>query len=93
MRRQLTIPNTPQQNSMAEQKIRTLLDMVRRMMAHANLLISFWRDALLTIAYILNHVPSKNVSANPYKLRHRRKPSLEHLRPWDSAHYVHKPNS
>jgi len=32
----------------------TLFDMARSMMVHANLPISFWKDALLTTAYILN---------------------------------------
>ena len=41
IRRQLTIPYTPQQNGVAERRNRTLLDMVRSMMAHANLPISF----------------------------------------------------
>ena len=39
--RQLTIPYTPQQNGVAERRNRTLLDMVRSMMARANLPISF----------------------------------------------------
>jgi hypothetical protein len=42
--------------------------MVRSMMSHANLPISFWKDALLTAAYILNHVSSKFVSSTPYEL-------------------------
>ena len=58
-------------------------------MAHANLPISFWGNALLTAAYILNRVPSKSVSSTPYELWYDIKPSLEHLRPWGSAGYVH----
>ena len=41
IQRQLTIPRTPQQNGVAECRNRTFLDMVRSMMAHANLPISF----------------------------------------------------
>ena len=41
IQRQLTIPYTPQQNGVAERRNRTLLDMVRSMMAQANLPISF----------------------------------------------------
>jgi len=63
---------------MVERRNQTLLDMLRSMMAHANLLISFWGDALLTAAYILNRVPSKSVSVTPYELWHDRKPFLEH---------------
>jgi len=91
IQRQLMIPCTPQQNGVAERRNRTLLDMVRSMMAHANLPISFWGDALLTATYILNHVPSKSVTATQYELWHGRKPSLNYLRPWGSAGYMHNP--
>ena len=89
--RHLTIPYTPQQNGVAERRNRTLLDMVRSMMAQANLPISFWGDALLSATYILNRVPSKSVSTTPYELWNSRKPLLDHLRPWGSAGYVHNP--
>ena len=39
--RQLAIPYTPQQNGATERRNRTLFDMVRSMMAQANLPISF----------------------------------------------------
>ena len=87
--RQLTIPGTPQQNGVAERRNRTLLEMVRSMMAQANLPISYWGDALLTAAYILNKVPSKSVPSTPYERWTGRKPDLSNLRPWGSAAYVH----
>ena len=65
--------------------------MVRSMMAHANLPISFCGDALLTAAYTLNHVPSKSATATSYELWHDKKPSFDNLRPWSSAGYVHNP--
>uniref|UniRef100_A0A2N9HS45 Integrase catalytic domain-containing protein n=1 Tax=Fagus sylvatica TaxID=28930 RepID=A0A2N9HS45_FAGSY len=82
IRRQLTIPGTPQQNGVAERRNRTLLDMVRSMMAQANLPISFWGDALMAAAYILNRVPSKSVPSTPYELWSGKKPDLSNLRPW-----------
>jgi hypothetical protein len=48
--RQLTIPYTPQQNGVAKRRNKTLFDMVRSMMAQANLPISFWGDVLLTVS-------------------------------------------
>ncbi|KAL0333149.1 UNVERIFIED_CONTAM: Retrovirus-related Pol polyprotein from transposon TNT 1-94 [Sesamum calycinum] len=83
--RHLTIPYTSQQNGVAERRNQTLLKIARSMMAQANLSISFWRDAILTAAYILNRVPSKSVPSTPYELWHGRKPNLEGLRPWGSA--------
>jgi transposase InsO family protein len=87
--RQLTIPYTPQQNGVAERRNRTLFDMVRSMMAQANLPISFWGDALLTAAYILNRVPSKSVSSTPYELWNGVKPNLGYFHPWGCASYIH----
>ena len=87
--RQLTMPRTPQQNGVAERRNRTLLEMVRSMMAQANLPIQFWGDALLTATYILNRVPSKSVSSTPYELWSQRKPNLTELHPWGCAAYVH----
>ena len=51
--RQLTILGTPQQNGVAERKNMTLFEMVRSIMAQANLPISYWGDALLTATYVL----------------------------------------
>ncbi|KAL0386715.1 UNVERIFIED_CONTAM: Copia protein [Sesamum latifolium] len=59
--------------------------MARSMMAQANLPISFWGDAILTAAYILNRVPSKSIPTTPYELWHGRKLNLEGLRLWGSA--------
>jgi len=87
--RQLTIPYTPQQNGVAERRNRTLFDMVRSMMAQANLPISFWGDVLLTAAYILNRVPSKFVSSTPYELWNGVKPNLGYFHPWGCVAYIH----
>ena len=87
--RKLTISGTLQQNEVAERRNRTLLDMVRSMMAQANLPISYWGDALLTATFILNSVPSKSVTSTPYELWTKRKPDLNILRPWGSAAYFY----
>jgi hypothetical protein len=59
------------------------------MMAQANLPISYWGDALLTTAYILNRAPFKSVPSTPYESWTVRKPNLSYLRPWGSAGFVH----
>ncbi|CAL2238709.1 unnamed protein product [Prunus armeniaca] len=89
IRRQLTVPYTPEQNGVAKRRNRTLLDMVRSLMAQANLPISFWGEAILTAVYILNQVPSQSVTSAPYELWKGEKPNLRHLRPWGSAGFVH----
>ena len=87
--RQLTILYTPQQNGVAERWNITLFDMVRSMMVQANLPISFWGDAFLTAAYILNCVPFKSVSSTPYKLWNGIKPNIGYFHPWGCAAYIH----
>ena len=66
-----------------------LLDMVRFMIAQANLPISFRRDALFTSTYMLNRVPFNLVPSTPYELWTSDKPNLCLLRPWGSMAYVH----
>src|SRR5579862_6779626 len=85
---QLSAPGTPQQNGVAERRNRTLLDMVRSMMSHATLPISFWGYALEAAAYILNLVPSKSVPRTPQEMWKGRKPSLKHIHIWGCPAYV-----
>ena len=65
--------------------------MVRSMMAHASLRISFRGDALLVATYIHNRVPSKSIIATPYELWFGKKPSLDHLCPQGLTGCVHNP--
>ena len=65
---QHTAPGTPPQNRVAEQRNRTLLDMVRSMISYSTLPISFWGYTLQTTTDILNVVPSKAILKTPLKL-------------------------
>ncbi|KAJ9546683.1 hypothetical protein OSB04_019226 [Centaurea solstitialis] len=55
-------------NGVSERRNRTLLDMVRTIMCHSSLPISFWGHALETAAHILNRAPTKSVEKTPYEL-------------------------
>ncbi|KAK8593700.1 hypothetical protein V6N12_045775 [Hibiscus sabdariffa] len=55
-------------NGVSERRNRTLLDMVRSMMSHTDLLTSFWDYALETTAFTLNRVPSKSVQKTPHEM-------------------------
>ncbi|KAK2352400.1 secreted RxLR effector protein [Trifolium repens] len=85
---QLTPPGTPQWNGVSERRNRTLLDMVRSMISHADLPKSFWGHALLTAAYTLNHVPSKKVEKTPYEIWSGKKPHLSFMKVWGCEVYV-----
>ena len=62
------MPGTPQQNGVAERRNRTLMNMVRSMLSHANIPKSLWMYALKTAVYLLNRVPSKVVEKTPFEL-------------------------
>ena len=54
--------------------------------------MSFWGYALEITQYLLNLVPSKAISTTPKELWTGRKPSLGHVRIWDSLAHVLKRN-
>lgn len=85
---QLTPPGTPQWNGVSERRNRTLLDMVRSMMSHADLPISFWGYALETAAYTLNRVPTKAVQKTPYEIWTKKRQSMSFMKIWGCEAFV-----
>ncbi|KAK8589956.1 hypothetical protein V6N12_024343 [Hibiscus sabdariffa] len=85
---QLTPPGTPQWNGVSERRNRTLLDMVRSMMSHSDLPISFWGHALEIAAFTLNRVPSKLVQKTPYEIWTGKRPSMSFMKIWGCQAYV-----
>ncbi|RVW75477.1 Retrovirus-related Pol polyprotein from transposon TNT 1-94 [Vitis vinifera] len=79
---QYTMSRTSSQNGVAERQNRTLKDMVRSMISHSTLPESLWSEAIKTVVYILNRVPSKVVAKTPYELWTSKKPSIRHLHVW-----------
>ena len=74
------MPGSPDQNGVAERRNRTLLDMVRSMLASSKLPKSLWTKALKTTVYILNWVLTKAIEKMPFELFKSWKPSLRHMR-------------
>ncbi|KAK8680761.1 hypothetical protein V6N13_109700 [Hibiscus sabdariffa] len=85
---QLTPPGTPQRNGVSERRNRTLLDMVRSMMSHSDLPISFWGHALETAAFTLNRVPSKSVQKTPHEMWTGKRPNMSFMKIWGCKAYV-----
>ena len=54
IKHQLTIPKCPEQNGVAEQLKRTLVEMVRSILADSELPKSFWAEALATAVCLRN---------------------------------------
>src|SRR5436853_870942 len=81
---QFTPTGTPQWNGVSERRNRTLLDMVRSMMSHADLPNSFWGHALLTTSFTLNRVSSKTFQKTPYEIWTGRLPIMSFMKIWDT---------
>ena len=90
IKHELTIPKCPEQNGVAERLNRTLMEMVRSMLADSELPKSFWAEALSTAVYLHNRSPTKAVEGKtPYEAIYAEKPKVGHLRVFGCAAYLH----
>ncbi|KAL4353579.1 hypothetical protein GQ457_06G019510 [Hibiscus cannabinus] len=89
IRRELTIPYTPEQNGVAERKNRTVVEMARSMLQARRLSNQFWAEAVATSVYLLNLSPTRAVmNKTPYEAWHKRKPNVSHLRIFGCVAYA-----
>ncbi|GJV27832.1 pol polyprotein [Tanacetum coccineum] len=82
IRHKFTASYSPQQNSIAERKNRTLKEMVTAMLISSGMSQDMWGEAILTATYLLNKIPRKEKEETPYELWMRRKPSYQYLHVW-----------
>nr|GEV19038.1 putative ribonuclease H-like domain-containing protein [Tanacetum cinerariifolium] len=83
IKREFSVPRTPQQNGIAERKNRTLIEAARTMLADLLLPILFWAKAVNTACYVHNRVlVTKPHNKTPYELLHGRTPSIGFMRPF-----------
>ncbi|GKB19096.1 putative ribonuclease H-like domain-containing protein [Tanacetum coccineum] len=83
IKREFSIARTPQQNSVAERRNRTLIEVARTMLADSKLLTTFWAEAVNTACYVQNRVlVVKPHNKTPYELFRGRTPALSFMRPF-----------
>nr|GEX41459.1 hypothetical protein [Tanacetum cinerariifolium] len=83
IKREFSVPRTPQQNGIVERKNRTLIEAARTMLADTLLPILFWAEAVNTACYVQNRVlVTKPHNKTPYELLHGRTPSIGFMRPF-----------
>nr|GEV64550.1 ribonuclease H-like domain-containing protein [Tanacetum cinerariifolium] len=69
IKREFSVPRTPQQNGIAERKNKTLIEASRTMLADSILPIPFWAEAVNTACYVKNNVlVTKPKNKTPYEL-------------------------
>nr|GEV83974.1 ribonuclease H-like domain-containing protein [Tanacetum cinerariifolium] len=83
IKREFSVPRTPQQNGIAERKNKTLIEAIRTMLADSLLPIPFWAEAVNTACYVQNRVlVTKPHNKTLYELLHGRTPSIGFMRPF-----------
>nr|GFC19307.1 retrovirus-related Pol polyprotein from transposon TNT 1-94 [Tanacetum cinerariifolium] len=83
IKREFSVPRTPQQNGIAERKNRTLIEAARTLLADSLLPIPFWAEVVNTACYVQNRVlVTKPHNKTPYELLHGRLPRISFMRPF-----------
>nr|GFA69635.1 putative ribonuclease H-like domain-containing protein [Tanacetum cinerariifolium] len=83
IKREFSVPRTPQQNGIAERKNKTLIEAARTMLVYSLLPIPFWAEAVNTAYYVQNRVlVTKPHNKTPYELLHGKTPSIGFMRPF-----------
>ncbi|GKB30597.1 ribonuclease H-like domain-containing protein, partial [Tanacetum coccineum] len=83
IKREFSVARTPQQNSVAERKNRTLIEATRTMLVNSKFPTTFWAEAVNTACYVLKRVLIiKPHNKTPYELIHRRPPLIDFMKPF-----------
>nr|GEW96582.1 ribonuclease H-like domain-containing protein [Tanacetum cinerariifolium] len=83
IKREFSVPRTPQQNGIAERKNKTIIEAARTMLTYSLLPIPFLAEAVNTACYVQNRVSvTKPHNKTPYELLHGRTPSIGFMRPF-----------
>nr|GEV33484.1 hypothetical protein [Tanacetum cinerariifolium] len=83
IKREFSVPRTPQQNGIAERTNRTLIEAARTLLVDSLIPIPFWAEVVNTACYVQNRVlVTKPHNKTPYELLHGRLPSIGIMRPF-----------
>ena len=89
VKREFTVPETPEQNGVAERYFRTSIEMARCLLLDSHLPSSFWVRAVDTAVYIRNRCPSRanTDSKSPFEVFYGKLPKIDSMRVFGCAAY------
>jgi transposase InsO family protein len=89
IKREYTIPRTPQQNGVVERQNRTVQEMARSMMNEKNIGQTYWVEEIHTTFHVLNKAHLRPQSdKTPYELWYGRLASIKHFKVFVSKCYI-----
>ncbi|KAD3640229.1 hypothetical protein E3N88_29452 [Mikania micrantha] len=89
IKRQYSIPRTPEQNGVVERKNRTLIEAARSMLADSGLPLTFWAEAVNTACYVQNRVlVNQRLLKTPYEVLHHLTPLISFFRAFGCPCYI-----
>jgi transposase InsO family protein len=89
IKREYTIPRTPQQNGVVERENITVQEMARSMMNEKNIGQTYWVEEIHTTVHVLNKAHLRPQSDNTtYELWFGRPASIKHFRVFGSKFYI-----
>jgi hypothetical protein len=89
IKREYTIPRTPQQNGVVERQNRTMQQMARSMMNEKNIGQTYWVEVIHTTIHVLNKSHLRLQSdKTPYELWYGRPASIKHFKVFGSKCYI-----
>ncbi|KAJ0491190.1 putative RNA-directed DNA polymerase [Helianthus annuus] len=91
IRRQKTVPYTPQQNGVVERRNRTVVGTIRAMLKTMHVPDEFWGEAAAHAVYVLNRVLTKAVKdKTPYEMWKKKRPNLRYMKIFGCIGYAIK---
>lgn len=89
---QFTNAYTPEQNGVAERRMRTIMERVRALLIDGKLPKTMWAECLGHVTTLINMTPSSATNERtPYELWYNRLPSIEFIKVFGCAAYAHIP--
>jgi hypothetical protein len=92
IKRELTTPYNPQQNSAVERKNRTILEAVKTMIHDQDLPMCLWEEAAMAAVYVQNRLSHSALGLKtPEEMFTRKKPEVSHLKIFGYPVFIHIP--
>jgi hypothetical protein len=89
IKREYTIPRTPQQNGVVERQNITVQQMAKSMMNEKNIGQTYWVEAIHTTVHVLNKSHLRpQTDKTPYELWYGRPTSIKHFKVFGSKCYI-----